>query len=217
MEGRGNYRILLGGDWSLKNLYELPHALSQAYAFYYCLDLSDSSVDEERINDALQGYPWRGGYSYVNIYTVLQNRVPPILRPRVCSISYASPGWIELSLCVDAMVKIAGALTATGVAAITLAKAYKSLHDLFSSIAKRRAQHRIETLQLSVDEVRLIRELGFELAKQLGFTSFEELIVRTGSVETAAKLIAAQYRRIEVLSEFVKNGRAKFPLLENVS
>ncbi|MEO6967854.1 MAG: hypothetical protein ABI132_05275 [Rhodanobacteraceae bacterium] len=179
--------------------------------------MSDSSVDEERINDALQGYPWRGGYSYVNIYTVLQNRVPPILRPRVCSISYASPGWIELSLCVDAMVKIAGALTATGVAAITLAKAYKSLHDLFSSIAKRRAQHRIETLQLSVDEVRLIRELGFELAKQLGFTSFEELIVRTGSVETAAKLIAAQYRRIEVLSEFVKNGRAKFPLLENVS
>lgn len=110
------YRVRLDNDWSLNDLYDFPHALSQTYSFAYCFDTDLPSRDVERIDRALQGYPWGGGYSYVNLYTVLQNQVPPEYRPRVKSIQYASPGWLDLWVNVEAIQSVATsvALIATG-------------------------------------------------------------------------------------------------------
>src|SRR5205807_4246480 len=89
-----NYRVILGGKWDLYDLHEFPYALSQCYAFIYCLDSKAEISTRKRIDSAFRSYPWHGGYSYVNIYTVLQNQVPLLDRPKVKSISYASPGWL---------------------------------------------------------------------------------------------------------------------------
>lgn len=97
----GAYRVLLDGRWKLDDLYEFPHAFSQCYAFIYCLDSQLNPRDKERIDNALVGYPWRGGYSYVNIYTVFQNQIPIQDRPEIKSISYASPGWLDIFLNAD--------------------------------------------------------------------------------------------------------------------
>jgi hypothetical protein len=57
------YRISLDGNWSLNDLYEFPHSYAQNYAFIYCLDTNLDPRDRERINLALENYPWKGGYS----------------------------------------------------------------------------------------------------------------------------------------------------------
>jgi len=67
------YRVWLNKDWELEDLYEFPHAFSQCYAFVYCLDSELEPRDRDRINYAIREYPWRGGYSYVNIYSVFKN------------------------------------------------------------------------------------------------------------------------------------------------
>lgn len=93
----GVYRVEMDGRWSLKDLYEFPHAYMQVYAFAYAFDTDLPAVDSDRINYALESYPWAGGYSVVNIYSVLQSQVSPRSKPVIKEIRYASPGWLDSS------------------------------------------------------------------------------------------------------------------------
>src|SRR5712671_4940806 len=119
------YRVILDEEWKLTDLYEFPHSYDQCYAFIYCLDSDLSPRDRARINLALEGYPWQGGYSYVNIYTVLRNQVPLRDRPRIKSISKASPGWLDLFLNVGVAIQVAQSVMALSGAAVSAAIAYK--------------------------------------------------------------------------------------------
>ena len=53
----------------------MPHALEQCYSFVYCLDTEVTPLRPERITAALTGFPWRGGFSYLNVYSVLKGEV----------------------------------------------------------------------------------------------------------------------------------------------
>jgi hypothetical protein len=60
----GFFRMELpeSADWSLLDLYTFPHAFDQCYAFVYCFDTDLPERDRNRINSAMESYPWRGGY-----------------------------------------------------------------------------------------------------------------------------------------------------------
>ena len=96
-----NYRIQIDGEWTLRDLYEFPRVYSQLYSFLYVLTFNspDDSYDE-RVDSAFRSHPWRGGFSAVNFYSQLGYIVPNRDRPRINSIRYSSPGWLELTLAV---------------------------------------------------------------------------------------------------------------------
>src|SRR5260221_10426766 len=98
MDRRELYPVLMRGRWGLEDLYRLPRAYLNSYAFVYCFDSDLAPRDAKRIDRALQEYPWKGGYSYVNVYGVLRNQVPLLERPEIRSIEYHSPGSIDLLL-----------------------------------------------------------------------------------------------------------------------
>ena len=116
------------------DLYNFPHAYSQTYSFIYCFDSELNARDVERIDYALQGYPWRGGYSYVNIYTVLANQLPREHKPEVAKIQYASPGFMEILLNPEVALQVAksvGILLGTGVAGVeSYKRIYKALLEM---------------------------------------------------------------------------------------
>jgi hypothetical protein len=198
--------------WGLNDLYDFPHALAQTYAFAYCFESNLSPRDAQRIDRALRSYPWRGGYSIVNIYVVLQNQVPPRFRPQVKSIHYASPGWIDLILNLDAIEKVAEAVAAIGVSSLAAAKAYKSIQKTLHDIKMQKEKSKLESLRVSRGQVVALRSLCDELSKLLGFKKFDELLERTGDdEEVAAKLLSAQYRRLETIAEYVDNGQVVLP------
>jgi hypothetical protein len=119
------YRIRLPEEeWQLDDLYELPHAFEQCYAFVYCLDMELMERDRESIDQTFSAYPWRGGFSYVNIYLVLKSQLPYAARPRLKSMHKASPGWIDLYLNVDAAIQVAKAVGILATTAVAAAKAY---------------------------------------------------------------------------------------------
>ena len=120
----GAYRVLLDGKWQLEDLYTFAHAFSQCYAFIYCLDSELDPSDRDRINEAFTGYPWRGGYSYVNIYTVLRHQVPRRHQPSITSISYGSPGWLDILLNPDVALQVAKSVGILSGSTVMAAKAY---------------------------------------------------------------------------------------------
>lgn len=210
-EDQSSYRLLLNGNWQLADLYELPHAFDQCYAFIYCLDSELDTHDRERIDGAFVAYPWGGGYSYVNIYTALQNQIPWHHRPRIKAIQKASPGWLDLFLNADVAIEVAksvGALSGAGVAA---AKAYASIKKIFSQIKIERERDKLKKLQLTHEQLKTLTNMCETMAKFLGFKNLKDLHARTGSPEVSLKLLSAHYRRISVLAEYVDSGMVKLP------
>lgn len=212
MKQREIYRVLLNEDWELEDLYEFPHALSQCYAFVYCLDAPLEPRNRERINIALRQYPWRGGYSYVNIYSVLRNQIPISDRPKISSIQKASPGWLDLFLNANVAYQVAAAVTALSGAAVSAAAAYKKAYNIMLSVNAARRKSGVERVTATASELKAFNAICVELAKNLGFKSLKELHDHTGDAEVSMKLLMAHYRRMTVLVEYEKKGKAKLSL-----
>jgi hypothetical protein len=202
------YRVLLDGRWKLVDLYEFPHAFSQCYAFIYCLDSKLEPRDAERIETAFVGYPWRGGYSYVNIYTVLQNQVPVADRPQIKSISYASPGWLDIFLNVDVAIQVAKSVGILAGSAVTAATAYAKVMKTLTSVSVERKKAALQEMMLTQAQYKTFMSMCDDMAKFLSFKNVKELHKKTGSPEVSLKLLAAHYRRTNDLVEFVKKGKA---------
>jgi hypothetical protein len=156
-------------------------------------------------------HPWRGGYSAVNFYAYLQNLVPKDRRPRVASIRYESPGWLELTFVVLAVVlslrRIIKAFCDSG----------KEITSLYNDIYKGLQERRLLSLSVKREELHLQREqLEFveysmdSLAKMLGFTGLAELRKIAPSPLAALKILLSFYRRVRTLAEYQQNGKADF-------
>jgi hypothetical protein len=213
--GKGIYRVVLTNDWLLNDLYTFPHAYSQNYAFIYCFDTDLSPRNRARIDRALEGYPWRGGYSYVNIYTVLQNQVPPEYRPTVHAIRKSSPGWLDLVLNLDTAIQVAKAVAIVSGALASAAISYKACHKALLDVNIYRQKHRLQELQLNSAQAKEINAMSAEMAKYFGFKSLKELNSRTDNPKVTLKLLLAHYRRIATIVEYVTEGKAELPLIEH--
>ena len=202
----------MGGQWELRDLYEFPHALMQVYAFTYCFDSELSPRDADRINYALQNYPWRGGYSIVNIYKVLQNQVEHQHRPKIAEIQYASPGWIDIILNLHPAVKVAGSVAAIAGSLAATTKAYSTIQKTLHDIRAQKEKSQLERIQLTRAQLNELEGLTQDLANFIGFERLDELYKKTGRIEVTAKLVTAQFRRLKKLSDFVLKGKAFLPL-----
>jgi hypothetical protein len=206
------YRVILDKDWKLNDLYEFPHAYGQVYAFIYCLDSDLGPRNQARIARALEEYPWRGGYSYVNIYTVLQNQVPIRERPRIKSINKSSPGWLDLFLNLDVAMQVAQSVATLSAAGAAAVLAYKKIHKTLTDIDVERKKKSLESLHLTQAQAKAVTEMCKEMGKFLGFENLKELHQYTGNPEVTLKLLLAHYRRLSTLIEYVNEGKAELPL-----
>lgn len=206
-----SYRLLLEGNWQLEDLYELPHAFGQCYAFIYCLDSELDIRDRERIDGAFAAYPWKGGYSYVNIYTVLKNQVPWQHRPRVKAIQKASPGWLDLFLNADVAIQVAKSVSALSGAGVAATKAYALIKKTLSQIKVDREKGKLQELQLTAAQQKTLMGMCQTMSKFLGFKNLKDMHARTGSPEVSLKLLLAHYRRTSVLLEYVESGKVELP------
>lgn len=208
---RNIYSILMDEKWSLADLYDFPHAYSQAYALIYCFDSELNPKDSKRIDTALEQYPWRGGYSYVNIYTVLNNQIPEQHRPQISSIKYASPGSIDLILNPDVSIQLAksvGILLSTATAA---AKTYSYIYKELTELNKQRRKDENDNKAFSQKDLEAMMKMSDDLAKHLGFDSVAELNKRTKDPEITLKILLAHYRRLRIMADYVESGKVKLP------
>ena len=206
------YRVLMDERWELEDLYIFPHTYSQIHAFIYCLDFELEERKEKRIDHSLMNYPWQGGYSYTNLYKVLNALIPVEDNPKIAEIKYASPGWIDLLMNPDVALQIAkslGILIGAGVAAM---EAFKRIDKSRLDMARNRRKNQVEMFKFSVAEAKYLNQMSEEIAKNLGFENLDKLNARTKSPEVTLKLLLAHQRRMNKMVEYVASGKAKLPL-----
>lgn len=188
----------------------------QNYSFIYCLETETVAIASLQIKSVLQDHKLRDGLTYVNIYDTFRSHINMAERPRIKSIQYASPGWIELSLNPDVAMQVATSLgiylTATTSIGASLLFSYKKLHKIFIDLQNSRIKQKNNALKLEKDKIAAVNKLNEELAKGLGFNSLADLDKHTQDLEETSKLLMAHYRRINKMASFVKANKAKFPL-----
>jgi hypothetical protein len=155
----------MDGEWQLDDLYSFPHAFGQVYAFIYCFDSQLTARGAARIDSALNSYPWGGGYSIVNIYTVLQNQVEARDRPRIVGIKYQSPGWIDILLNLHPALKLASSVAAVAGSLAAATKALAAIQKTLYDIRAQRNKARVEAIQLTRAQVQELSGLTQDLAK----------------------------------------------------
>src|SRR6267378_4501008 len=193
---RDRYRIAIDGDWSLVDLYRFPRTYSQLYSFFYAI-LQRDTVDLERLQHVFQAHPWLGGYSAVNFYNELGFLVPPLDRPRIESIRYESPGWIELGLLVGAAVAIGKVVSAFTTAGGQLNALYSDIYKGLQHRKLMRIKVKREELRLDREEVQYLEQSCQSLARLLGFKDLEQLQDLTPNRLATLKVLLSLYRRVK--------------------
>jgi len=204
------YVIQMNGEWSLEDLYSFPHTFSQAYAFLYALNMPLDSSKEEQLRITFTSHPWFGGYSAVNFYNYLKAIVPISDRPKVISIKYGSPGLFELGLAVSIAVSV-------GILVKAFTAGAGSLHSLYNDIYRglqERKLMRIEVkrkeLVLEKERLQFIDDAIHKLSHAMGFQNVAEMNRLTGNPLATLKILLSFYRRIRTLTEYERDGKAKF-------
>lgn len=204
----GDYKVNIDKDWDLEDLYKFPRAYEQVYFMLYSIYPHEDEYTQEAIRHAYASYPWRGGYSAVNFYNRLKYTIPKKRRPNIVSIQYASPGWIELGVILTIAFTISR-LVKTVCKSIDMANAtytgiYRGLTDRkLMDIEVARAE-----LELSKEQREFIRQSNFEMAGILQIPDVHSINAKTGSELRTLKIFLSLFRRIKVLSEYQRRGKA---------
>jgi len=203
-----SYRIEIGEQWSLEDLYVFARTYEQVYFLAYSL-LPDLPHDvSERVTLAYAAFPWRGGYSAVDFYDRLKYAIPRQEWPNLGAISYGSPGFLELLL-VRAVASVVSGLVKD--IAGSLREMNATYNEIVSDLRKRkllRLDVRNKEIELSRAELHLVEEQAEVAARFLGFEGHEELTGRTGNPYITLKILLSFYRRLRTLAEFSKEGKA---------
>ena len=163
----------------------------------------------------MQTYPFKGGFSYVNIYSVLKNQIPGPDRPRIDTMRKQSPGWLDLFLNVDVAYHLAAAVSALAGAAITAVATYSKAYKLLMALNAARRKAENDSLRANALQMREMNLLCTVLAKNMGYKNLKTLHEHTGDVEVSMKLLMAHYRKMQVLVEYQKKGKATLTLPGN--
>jgi hypothetical protein len=213
---RNNYRIKIDGEWTLDNLYEFPRTYSQLYSLLYVLELASSELGDDskedlsdyRVESAFRSHPWRGGFSAVNFYQQLGYIVPNRDRPKIKSIRYESPGWLELTLAVAVASNIERLVTAFTKSGKHLNSLYKEIYKGLHDRRLMRIKVKRQEIALKRDQLRFVEESARSLSRGLGFKNLDELNMLTQNPLGTLKILLSLYRRLRTLSKYESKGKA---------
>ena len=211
---QGTLRIEIDGEWTLEDWYMFPRVISQVYSFLYSITeikmLKELPDEDDRLYITYSAHPWRGGYSAVNFYNYLQTLIPKNLRPRVVSIHYSSPGFFELGLAVVVAIsirKIVKAFCDSGKDIISL------YNEVYNGMQKRKLLSisvKREDLQFQKEHIKFIEKSLTSLSQMMSFEGISELKQITPNELAALKILLSFYRRVRILAEYQKSGKADF-------
>lgn len=198
-----NIKLHIDGRWELTDLNVLTRVYIQVYGLLYSLDVADDYIEEE-IQYIYGKYPWRGGYSAVNFYQNLFSKMPREYRPRIKSIQYGSPGFIELSQLVEVAKDIS---LIVGYVSFALLAGNKTYSAIQKGIRKRKLSKfdlRSEELKLLEKERDFIHKSVNDIAQVMGVRkeTLARLYFRAENNELAVlKILSSLYRRARDLAK----------------
>jgi hypothetical protein len=218
------YKIDIDGKWELKDLHSFAYAYTQVYSLLYSIaegknvqttidkesEENPDEIIEYESRTAYTRYPWRGGYSVFDFYQELYYSIPPSNRPKIKSISYASPGWLELTLVTGIALSIEKIVKSIARSVETIYKTVDRIHSRAQKRKLLRATTRNKEFELTAEDIRFLRDSSEELARLMGFDSLEQLHKFTGDPLVSFKILLSFYRRVRPLADYQNHRQIKF-------
>ena len=198
-----NIKLYIDGRWELTDLNVLTRVYIQVYGLLYSLDVADDYIEEE-IQYIYGKYPWRGGYSAVNFYQNLFSKMPREYRPKIKSIQYASPGFIELSQLVEVAKDISLIVGYVSAALLAGNKTYSTIQKGIRERKLSKIDLRSEELKLLEKERDFIHKSVNDIAQIMGVRkeTLAKLYFRAENNELAVlKILSSLYRRARDLAK----------------
>jgi hypothetical protein len=210
MARRETYTIHLDGGWSLEDLYKFPRTYEQVYFFINAVEIVDDHYFGEEVDHIFRSFPWNGGYSAVGFYNSLKYRTSVDRRPKIISMQYASPGWIELGL-------IESAAKAVEHIVKTVAHSIDHINATYNSIRKGISDRKLadikvkrEQLILDREELEFLQHSAETLSQMMGLNNLAELHEKTGDPLISLKILLSLYRRVRMLAAYQLKGKVDF-------
>lgn len=172
-----SYKIEMDGDWSLEDLYVLPHTYVHVYSFLYSFQspIGNYNDEDDRLVITYSAHPWKGGYSAINFYNNLIHIVKPNHRPKIKSIQYASPGWLELTVIVGVALNIKKIVLCFTESANELNTLYYNIYKGMHERKMMKLEAKRESLKLSKEQEEFAIESANNLSQLIGFDDVEKI------------------------------------------
>jgi len=201
----------MDGEWTLEDLYVFPHMYIHIYSFLYSFlrPIKDFDDEDDRLVITYSAHPWRGGYSSVNFYNNLKYIVEPRHRPKIKSIQYASPGWLELTVLVGIALNIKKIVLCFTESANELNKLYNNIYKGMHDRKMMKIEAKRQSLFLSKEQSDFAIESANKLSQLLGFENVAQIQKLTKNPLATLKILLSFYRKIKVLTEFNSQGKTK--------
>lgn len=212
-----NVEIDIDGKWSLEDLYVMSKTYIQCYSLVYSLsDIELPRFEYEKFRDYFKSeyslYPWRGGYSTVNFYKNIYNKMPFEHQPQIYSIKYSSPGTIILTEVATVAAIIAGIV-------LSVTKSLDMAHDTYNKIRKGISDRKLSKIEVDKKQLELLeKEIEFiqnSLDELIDIMDIPHLMVEEidkrsgGNKLMQLKILLSFYRRVEPLALLQADGRLK--------
>ena len=199
-----SYRISLDGEWMLPELSEFLQTYNQVYSFLYSLQAPPP--DQNKLEKLQQAYIPLGNFTPHNALTDL---VPQQHLPKVASMHYASPGWIELELFMPTALSIQTLIFN----AIGSSKDLKTIHDEISKemqVRELSVNLAAKERELSEDEALFIQKASHNLANLMGFNHLEQLNEFTHNPLVTLKILLSFYSSINKLAQYQRTSKLRY-------
>ncbi|WP_242201503.1 MULTISPECIES: hypothetical protein [unclassified Pseudomonas] len=196
-------KLLLDLNWSLEELSEVTHNYTRVYGFAFSL-LGDLRGSEERkVQHVYNKFPWRGGYSTVHFFNNLFKGIPENGKPEIEEIKYASPGYIELAVILEAAIHVGVMVAAVAVVYHTAFETYKNLHSR-SSQMKLSDVDATDERGMTAAQAGFVKNASERMEQILGLSEQQRCVLDArvdGNKLMKMKILFSVFRRVEPLAE----------------
>jgi hypothetical protein len=204
-----SYRVPIDGEWDLVDLNEFPRIYRQLYSVIYSFEGEFSPSRNERIDEIFTRHPWKGGFSTINWFSDLYSVIPAKDRPKVLSMQYASPGWIDLGLYVGTAISLRSMLVAISSAVRHVNETYNLIQNGIHERELNKIELKQAKLKLERENHDFVIESCEKMAELMGFKHLKQMHKRTGNPFVSLKMLLAIYRRLRDLQKFEIEGKTR--------
>lgn len=201
----------MDGEWSLDDLVDLGRRYGQVYSFFYALQFGIGKPElDPRTSRAFARFPWRGGWSVVQFYKSLSMAVPEDHRPRVKSIEYSSPGYIELIAVISVVLRIRKIVDNV----CSMAERINTTYDrIYRDAMKRKLlKNKLERdeLELRRDQLEFADAAARQLADAMGLELTDDFLKLAANPVFRLKILLSFYRRLRPLVKLKDSNKISF-------
>ncbi|MDJ0826547.1 MAG: hypothetical protein QNJ16_13680 [Rhodobacter sp.] len=209
----GEETLFVDGEWEMPEFGDFYKKYSDIYLYLASFEKlkgrSTSQSEKGRIINAITSKPFKGGSSYLGMFSDLRAALPYRERPGLEKIRYASPG--EMDIRGDE--RVFSNLEKLIIEFLMSSGEIKKIHDELREFMKGLGLLKISARspQLSADQTEFIARKCKELDSSLGVNRFDDLSTITeGNIVVTAKITLALYRRLFFASNFFAQGRVGY-------